>query len=157
MKKFLFMAMAAIMMVLVPTQMNAQNKKQPSKNGSNKTQCDRQMDPEKMAEGRVKQMAESLNLSGDQQTKLLKLFKDNAPKCDKNNKGEKPCKEQCEKDKKNCQNGMNKLDAEIKKILTEEQYAQYQKEEQKRMKSMPERGNRPEKNGEGKQKNKSNK
>ncbi len=144
MKKFLFMAMAAIMMVLVPTQVDAQGKKRPDRNPNDTTKVRRQWDPAKMAEQRVKMMTESLKLTEEQQTKLTELFKSQTPNFprQKGGKRQKMTKEQRDSINTVRKAQMEKFEADIKSILTEEQYAQYQKEQEERMKAMQERRNK---------------
>lgn len=156
MKKFLFLAIAAIVMTLVPSQMNAQRGRFGGRNSSDTTQMRRQWDPAKMVEMRVKYMTEQYKLSEEQQAALKALFTQQTPDFSKMQRGrrQKWTKEQRDSIKTARKAQSEKYEAELKSILTEEQYAQYKKDEEARMKAFQERQNRmrqrmPMLNGEG--------
>lgn len=89
-----------------------------------------QMDPTEMAKFRADGMKESLNLTNDQYTKVLALFKkenEEMMKMFQENQGGQP-------DFSAFQKRMDAQNAELKKILTEEQYKKYD-EQMKQMMS----------------------
>lgn len=115
------------------------------------------MDPEKMVEMRTEQMVKKYNLSEEQASKLLALNKSQAEKMkamqpkplpkdslDAMSKAarkeyKKQQKAQCEEMQKVREQNEADFEVELKKILTSEQFAQYQKDEQARKERMENR------------------
>lgn len=138
MKKIVFMLVALFCSSLF---VNAQRQQQKRE----------QMNPEQMAEMRTQRMVKKYGLNEEQKTKLLALNKkqtegmtlarpkalpeDSLKAMSKEEK--KAYKKEREEQKKTMQEAMKKkagnYQTELKKILTSEQYASYQKDEQARM------------------------
>lgn len=88
-----------------------------------------QFDPEQMAKMRVDRMKESLKLSDEQATQLVALFKkqsEDMMKAMQQNQGGQPDMEAFQKMRE-------QQNAEIKKVLTEEQYKKWEEEQAQMM------------------------
>jgi len=110
MKRFLMIMMAAATMLFAgATKANAQ---------------DFNFDPAQMAQMRVDQMKESLNLDKDQCTKLLDLYKKQGEEMAKMFDGGMP-------DMSKFQEMQKKEDEAVKKILTDEQYKKHAEQQRK--------------------------
>lgn len=145
MKKLLFMMMCATMMVMSTTQADAQRQRHMGRRSNDTTQVRRQWDPAKMAEMRVQHMTERYKLTAKQQTALKELFQQQAQTQRPNMpRGKRPklTKEQRDSINTARKAQTEKFEADMKKILSKEQYAQYKKDLEERIKAFQERRNR---------------
>lgn len=104
-----------------------------------------QMNPEEMAKMRADRMKESLKLNNDQYTKIVELYKKESEEMMKmfqENQGGQP-------DFSAMQKRREAQDAELKKILTEDQYKQYTEQQQQMRGRMGQGGPRPGGPGQG--------
>lgn len=138
MKKILFMMLALVCSTFFVIAQRPQQKRE-------------QMNPEQMAEMRTERMVKKYGLNDEQKTKLLELNKkqtenmklmrpktlpkDSLKAMSKEEKKayKKELKEQKEAMEENMKKNEENYQAELKNILTSEQYANYQKDEQTRM------------------------
>lgn len=146
MKKLFLMAAMLTAATLVPSTTSAQDATTSATTQQNTQRLARpKFDPEKMAEQRVANMTKKYNLTSDQQTKLKALFKEQAasrkPMGNRGQKGQR--KKLTTEQRDSIQTAMKaqreKFNTSLKSILTDEQYAQYQKDEQARMEQMKNR------------------
>ena len=111
MKKFIFSIMAAALLLTVSApKASAQNFN---------------FDPAQMAQMRVDQMKESIKLNSEQAEKLLTIFKKQSEEMSKMFEGGGM------PDMNKMQENMKKQDEEIKKVLTPEQFKQYEEQQRK--------------------------
>jgi len=135
MKRFV-LALAAVMMLSLTV--NAQD---------NHRRQGRQMSKEEMIQRRTDRLAEDLGLNDSQKAALLKLNTEYADKLGNGMrprtgvrkertdsvKKERPSAEQMQKLREEMQATRDSYNAELKKIVTEEQYAKYEKLQKERM------------------------
>lgn len=126
MKKIIFLAMTLFMVSAVTSQ--AQERQQREK-----------MTPEQQATRTVEQLNKELTLTEKQQTDLKKWYTDSytqrAKNMEKNRDNREAMRETMKKDQEATQ-------AQLKKVLTEEQFKKYQENEKKRMEQRQNRGQR---------------
>lgn len=144
MKKILLLAAALLLTGLAPAAAVAQSehadtmKMRPARG-------QRQMDPEKQLAQRVKHMTERYRLTEDQQTAVTALLKAQGEKV----KGmpRRNMREQTQEQRDSMFKAMKQrreeFEAAMQKILTEEQFKQYQQDAQERMKQMQHRRRGP--------------
>lgn len=146
MKKLMMILSALVLMCMAPIQMSAQNENQKSEKNSR-----RQFDPATMAQQRAKQMAEKYSLTEEQQTKLTTLFTEQMKNFQggqrgrgRNGQRQNFTKEQRDSMQTAMKAQREKFQNSLKEILTEDQYNQFVKDQEARMKQMRERrGNGP--------------
>lgn len=138
MKKVLFLAVLLLMSVAPTLNASAQedNASQPRQRSQYSGRgAQQRMDPAKMLENRVNQMAKKYNLDDKQKEKIMALYKEQMTPKKKDGEQNRMdfrnmTEEQREAMKKEREERTAQFDAKIKKILTDEQYQQY-KEDQK--------------------------
>lgn len=132
MKKIaLLIIAAAAVTVLSAQQTNTNTNKRRNQNSE---QQDRQFDPKAAAERRTEQLSKELNLTDAQKEKVNALYLEqinNSPRPDRNS-GERPSEAEMTKMREQMQQNRKQFDADMKTILTEEQYTKYQKLESER-------------------------
>lgn len=151
MKKLFLMAISLMAATFVPSTICAQDATTSATTQQNTARLQRpKFDPEKMAERRVAEMTKKYSLTADQQAKLKTLFKEQAASRKHNGNGgprgqrQKLTKEQRDSIHTAMKAEREKFDTSLKSILTDEQYANYKKDEQARMEQMKNRrGGRP--------------
>lgn len=151
MKKSILMAVSLMAATFIPCAVSAQDATTSATTQQPKQQLQRpKFDPEKMVERRAANMTKKYGLTSDQQTKLKALFKEQMSSRKPGHKGgpngnrQKLTKEQRDSLQTAMKAEREKFNTSLKSILTEEQYAQYQKDEQARMEQMKNRrGGRP--------------
>jgi Spy/CpxP family protein refolding chaperone len=127
MKKFYLVMVALLLSGSMVMAQNSQNDGQR-----------RGFDPSKMAERRTEKMAKELSLTADQKTAVLSLFKEYAPKMrpqkakvDNGNEQstEKPDKAKMKEMRQQMKAQRTAFNTRLQKILTPEQYKQYEQSE----------------------------
>ncbi|MBQ8097912.1 MAG: DUF4890 domain-containing protein [Bacteroidaceae bacterium] len=160
MKKLFLIAAALFMMSMAPAQISAQTEANNSRPQMRQGRGGRGgFDPAKMLEARIKRMAEQYQLTEDQQKELKALFEEQAKNFQRGNNGrrrgegnikrEKLTKEQRDSLKTAMEKQRTDLETKLKKILGDEKYAQYQKDEKARMEEMRKRMEQRRQNGGG--------
>lgn len=134
MKKFLLITATVMAMSLVPATMMGQDATTAATAQTNQVRGKqhRSMDPEKMIEARVAAMTKRYNLTAEQQTALKKLLKEQRAERKLGRNGlRRQAGRLTETQRDSMRTAMKerreKYNAALKKILTSEQYQQYQK------------------------------
>ena len=155
--------MKKMMMAIVAMALSAQMMAQETKRDNNQR---RQFDMTEMLKQRTKETAEKLGLNDEQTAKLLELntqyadklrpqmrgqrqvrpqgrgdgARDSSMRMRPERDGQQPAREDIEKMREDMKANQEAYDAELQKILTEEQYKAYKVEEQNRLQRAPRGG-----------------
>ena len=121
--KKMMMALAAVIMISSSAMAQEQNGQRP----------ERKMDRNEMIKHRTDRMVKDYGLNEEQGKKLLELntsFADKMPGA-RGNRGERPSREEMEAQREKMRATMDAYNAELKNILTEEQFSKYQEDSKK--------------------------